>query len=286
MRVAWQRLIRFHAVDGRILQGDPILCKPDLDLGYVTEKDKLQARVIVGDEIFDETGVTRVSDEIVTVRRILSPLAPSDVPTIRCVGLNYLKHSKREINQPAANFRELITAVQQAKRMPPPFPFIFFKPQTTILDHGNNVVIPKIAQNDQAGYEGALTIVIGKDAKDVSQENALDYVAAYTCAGRIPQWGFSKGFDTYAPIGPCLLASGLVDDPKNLHLTTIIDGEVRQDESVDDLLFDCRYLISYLSQGTTLQKGSIIMTGTPGGTQIEVRISKIGTLRNGVVFAE
>ncbi|KAF3023428.1 hypothetical protein E8E15_009430 [Penicillium rubens] len=297
MRVAWQRFIRFQAADGRILQGEPILSKPDLDLGYVTEKDRLQARVIVGDDILDETGVTRVSDEIVTVRRILSPLAPSDVPTIRCVGLNYLKH------------------IQQAKRTPPPFPFIFFKPQTTILDHGDNVVIPKIAQDDQADYEGELTIVIGKDAKDVSQENALDYVAAYTVgndissrklqrdpeyAGRIPQWGFSKGFDTYAPIGPCLLASSLVDDPKNLHLTTIVDGDVRQDESVDDLLFDCRYLISYLSQGTTLQKGSIIMTGTPGGvggdmkpprwlqpgTQMEVRISKIGTLRNGVVFAE
>jgi hypothetical protein len=105
MRVAWQRLIRFQAADGRILQGEPILSKPDLDLGYVTEKDRLQARVIVGDDILDETGVTRVSDEIVTVRRILSPLAPSDVPTIRCVGLNYLKHSKREINQPAGTFR-------------------------------------------------------------------------------------------------------------------------------------------------------------------------------------
>ncbi|KAJ5248330.1 hypothetical protein N7524_012290 [Penicillium chrysogenum] len=303
MRVAWQRLIRFQAADGRILQGEPILSKPDLDLGYVTEKDRLQARVIVGDDILDETGVTRVSDEIVTVRRILSPLAPSDVPTIRGKSTNLQELS------------ELITAVQQAKRTPPPFPFIFFKPQTTILDHGDNVVIPKIAQDDQADYEGELTIVIGKDAKDVSQENALDYVAAYTVAndissrklqrdpeyaGRIPQWGFSKGFDTYAPIGPCLLASSLVDDPKNLHLTTIVDGDVRQDESVDDLLFDCRYLISYLSQGTTLQKGSIIMTGTPGGvggdmkpprwlqpgTQMEVRISKIGTLRNGVVFAE
>ncbi|CAG7965583.1 unnamed protein product [Penicillium nalgiovense] len=261
------------------------------------------------------TGVTAAG--IVCNRRlfiILSPLALSDVPTIRGVGLNYIKHSKTEINQPAANFRELITAVQQAKRTPPTFPFMFFKPQTTILDHGDNMVIPKIAQDDQADYEGELTIVIGKDAKDVSQENALDYVAVYTVgndissrklqrdpehAGRIPQWGFSKGFDTYAPIGPCLLASSLVDDPKNLHLTTVVDGEVRQDESVDDLLFECRYLISYLSQGTTLQKGSMIMTGTSGvggdmkpprwlqlGTQMEVRISKIGTLRNGVVFAE
>ena len=123
-------------------------------------------------------------------------------------------------------------------------------------------------------------IVIGRDAKDVSEANALDYVAAYTCgndissrklqrdaayAGRIPQWGFSKGFDTFAPLGPCLVSSRLIGDPAKLHLKTIVDGEVRQDEGVSDLLFNCAYLISYLSSGTTLQKGSIIMTGTPGG---------------------
>jgi 2-keto-4-pentenoate hydratase/2-oxohepta-3-ene-1,7-dioic acid hydratase in catechol pathway len=122
--------------------------------------------------------------------------------------------------------------------------------------------------------------VIGRDAKDVSEESALDYVAAYTCgndissrklqrdaayAGRIPQWGFSKGFDTFAPLGPCLVSSKLIGDPAKLHLKTIVDGEVRQDEGVSDLLFNCAYLISYLSTGTTLQKGSIIMTGTPGG---------------------
>ena len=154
---------------------------------------------------------------------------------------------------------------------------------------------------------------MGQDAKDVSLEKALDYVGAYTCgndissrklqrdptlAGKIPQWGFSKGFDTYAPIGPVLVSPKLIGDPKKLRLQTIVDGQVRQDESVSDLLFDCAYLISYLSQGTTLEKGSIIMTGTPGGVGagmtppqylkpgniMEVKISKIGTLRNGVQF--
>jgi 2-keto-4-pentenoate hydratase/2-oxohepta-3-ene-1,7-dioic acid hydratase in catechol pathway len=121
-------------------------------------------------------------------------------------------------------------------------------------------------------------------------------------------------------MGPCLVAHGLIGDPSKLHLTTRINGDVRQDESVSDLLFDCAYLIEYLSQGTTLQKGSVIMTGTPGGmyaleqptathstkimarylgvgngmkppqfltpgTVMEVTVSKIGTLRNGVEFA-
>ena len=122
--------------------------------------------------------------------------------------------------------------------------------------------------------------MIGRDAKDVSEETALDYVAGYTCgndissrklqrdvayAGQVPQWGFSKGFDTFAPLGPCLVSSKLIKDPAKLHLKTIVDAEVRQDEGVSDLLFDCACLISYLSSGTTLQKGSIIMTGTPGG---------------------
>ena len=110
-------------------------------------------------------------------------------------------------------------------------------------------------------------MIIGRDAKNVSPAEALSYVAAYTVgndissrklqrdpalAGRVPQWGFSKGFDTYAPLGPCLVAGSEISDPSKLMLKTVVDGEVRQVESVSDLLFDCAYLVSYLSQGTTL----------------------------------
>ncbi|KAK7727233.1 hypothetical protein SLS63_007284 [Diaporthe eres] len=296
MAVAWGRLIRFVAEDGRTLRGEPILTSPDFDLGTTTEDTRLQAKVIRGDDIYDTTGQTTVTDEVVTVKRLLGPLSQADVPILRCVGLNYAKH------------------IREAGRKPPPFPFIFFKPSTCVHDHGADVVVPRIAQDDQADYEGELCFVIGKDAKDVSREDALSYVAAYTCgndvssrklqrdpafAGVIPQWGFSKGFDTYAPLGPCLVRSDLVGDPTKLDLATVVNGQVRQKESVGDLLFDCAYLISYLSSGTTLQKGSVIMTGTPGGVgmgmsppqwlkpgdKVEVNISKIGTLRNGVQYA-
>jgi len=294
--VVWKRLIRFVAVDERILRGEPILPSPDFDLGTTTPETKLQARIIVGDDIYNNTGATKVSDEVVTVKELLGPLAQNDVPILRCVGLNYAKH------------------IKEAGRSPPPFPFIFFKPTTCITDHNADVVIPKICQDDQADYEGELCLIIGRDAKDVSEADAISYVAAYTCgndissrklqrdpsfAGRIPQWGFSKGFDTFAPLGPCLVNSNLIGDPAKLNLKTIVDGEVRQEESVADLLFGCAYLVSYLSQGTTLQKGSVIMTGTPGGvgagmnppkylvpgTVMDVQISKIGTLRNRVKFA-
>lgn len=295
MKLPWERLIRFTSKDGRILRGEPILPSPDFDLGKVTESMELKAKVIAGDDIYSTTGSCKVTDEVVTVKTLLGPLSQSDVPILRCVGLNYAKH------------------IREAKRTPPPFPFIFFKPTTCIADHNAPVHIPKICQDDQADYEGELCLVIGRDAKDVPLADALDYVAAYTCgndissrklqrdpefAGKIPQWGFSKGFDTFAPLGPCLVAADLIGDPKTLHLQTIIDGDVRQDESVEDLLFDCAYCIHYLSQGTTLQKGSVIMTGTPGGvgaglnppkwlvpgTTMEVSISKIGTLRNTIVY--
>jgi 2-keto-4-pentenoate hydratase/2-oxohepta-3-ene-1,7-dioic acid hydratase in catechol pathway len=313
MSIAWERLIRFVSTDGRTLRGEPILPHDDFDLGTVTKETKLQAKVISGEDIYDVTGKTKVTDQVVQVQRILSPLARDDVDILRCVGLNFAKHSTNILipqYPPPANQ----SSVREAGRSPPPFPSIFFKPNTCIADHGSDVVIPKIAQDDQADYEGELCIVIGKDAKDVSVEDALKYVAAYTAgndvssrklqrdpkfAGNVPQWGFSKGFDTYAPLGPALIRSDLIGDPKKLLLKTIINGEVRQEEYIEDLVFDCAYLISYLSSGTTLRKGSVIMTGTPGGvgaglkppqylasgTKMQVSISKIGTLENGVVFA-
>lgn len=144
------------------------------------------------------------------------------------------------------------------------------------------MVIPKIAQDKQPDYEGEFCLIIGRDAKNVPRQDTLSYVAAFTAgndissrklqrnpelAGSVPQWGFSNGFDTFAALVPVLVRPDLVGDPKQLVLKTIIDGEVRQEESVDDLLFDCAGIISYLSSGTTLQKGSVIMTGTPGGEE-------------------
>ncbi|KAJ5678567.1 fumarylacetoacetate hydrolase [Penicillium maclennaniae] len=292
MKVCWERLIRFLATDGRVLYGEPILPFLEFDLADTTAETKLQAKLISGD-IYDEA--SQVTSEIVTVKQLLGPLAREDVPILRCVGLNYLTH------------------IRETGRTPPPTPSIFFKPNTTLSDHGCDVVIPKIAQDEQADYEGELCLIVGKDAKNVSEEEALNYVAAYTVgndissrklqidraiAGPVPQWGFSKGFDTFAPMGPCLLRADVIGDPSRLRLQTLIDGELRQDVLVSDLVFGCAALVSYLSTGTTLQKGSVIMTGTPGGvgngmkpprflqpgTRMEVKVTDIGTLRNGVKF--
>lgn len=110
MSLPWKRLIRFIATDGRILRGEPILPTPTTDLGFITESDKLQARVIEGDDLYDTTGKTRVTDEIVSVKTVLGPLAQADVPILRCVGLNYAKHGRfpypilRKINTPKDSY--------------------------------------------------------------------------------------------------------------------------------------------------------------------------------------
>lgn len=94
MKVAWERLIRFVAADGRVLRGQPILPSPDYDLGNHKQKDNLTANVIVGEDLFSTDGVTKVTDEVVVVRQILGPLTAEDVPILRCIGLNYAGHSK------------------------------------------------------------------------------------------------------------------------------------------------------------------------------------------------
>ena len=97
--IVWQRLIRFVATDGRTLRGEPVLPSPDFDLGTTTAETKLQAKVITGHDLYDTTGATNVTDEVVTVKELLGPLTKSDVPILRCVGLNYAKHSELPVFQ-------------------------------------------------------------------------------------------------------------------------------------------------------------------------------------------
>ena len=137
-QLPWKRLIRFVSTDGRVLRGDPILPSADFNLGSAKEDTGLQAHIIAGDNIFDTSGQTLVTDEVATVKQLLGPLKAEDVPILRCVGLNYAKH------------------IREGGRTAPPFPFIFFKPSTTVIGHDEDVHIPKIAQDDQADYEGEL----------------------------------------------------------------------------------------------------------------------------------
>lgn len=179
--------------------------------------------------------------------------------------------------------------------------------------YNEDIPIPKLAQDNQLDYEGELSIVIGKTGKDIPRSQALDYVAGFVAsndisarkwqrdpafAGGVPQWCFSKGFDKFAPLGPMLVSPQVVGNAGNLRLQTLVNGEVRQDTNTNDLLFKTESLIAFISQGTTLEAGTVIMTGTPAGVAmgmkeplwlkdgdvVEVRIEKLGSVRNRMVF--
>ena len=189
---------------------------------------------------------------------------------------------------------------------------MFAKPGTAVAGPLEVIPVCSIAQA-QCDYEGELTVLIGKDAKDVAEKDALEYVAAYTTgndlstrdwqreadkAGPIPQWTFSKSFDKYAPLGPCLVSRDELGGADNLELKVTVNGELRQSSNTADLCFGVRQLIAFCSQGQTLQKGSLIMTGTPGGVGLFMKppqflkdgdvvtteIERIGKISNQIKF--
>ncbi|KAJ7206777.1 hypothetical protein GGX14DRAFT_636950 [Mycena pura] len=153
-------------------------------------------------------------------------------------------------------------------------PILFAKPVT---GPGATVVIPKAVQPPKEhlpDYEVELVIVIGKAANDVSEADALDYVLGYTGANDVSfrklqmatsQWGFSKGFDNTNPIGPCLVSAAAIPDPQKVSLKCTVNSAVVQDGSTAEQIFSIRKTVAFLSQGTTLEPGSVILTGTPKG---------------------
>jgi len=198
------------------------------------------------------------TDKRELVDRVLSPLARDEVGTIRCVGLNYVQHA-RELNA------EL-----------PTMPTIFLKPSDALGDPWPQTTpLPKITQGDGTGdYESELAVVIGADCKNVDVEHAMDYVLGYTAANDVSsrgaqfaqsQWCYSKGFDGSCPIGPTIVSKSLVPDPAKLRIRGLLNDAVMQDCGIDDLIFDVPKIVSFLSQGTTLRAGTVIVTGTPAG---------------------
>ncbi|KAF4990584.1 hypothetical protein FGRMN_8399 [Fusarium graminum] len=253
---SFKRLVRFvpKSDSSSVLIGEP--SQEGLDVGLAARDGKnIDVNVFSGQSVLSPGSRT---DRIESVNRILSPLAQDEVGTIRCIGLNYVQHAK-EVNMDI-----------------PTIPTLFLKPSTSLGDPWPSVTpLPKITQEDGSGdYESELAVVIGKAAKNVSEENALDYVLGYSAANDVSsrvsqlnqsQWCFSKGFDGACPIGPVLVSPTAVPDPSKLHIRGLKNDKVLQDCSLDDLIFSIPKLISFLSQGTTLPAGTIIITGTPAG---------------------
>ncbi|KAL7894397.1 hypothetical protein HDV63DRAFT_412972 [Trichoderma sp. SZMC 28014] len=279
----WTRLVRFLAKeDGQIHLGE--VNNVDVGLAFVNG-EKITAKLING-SIYD--GV--VTEITMTVSVLLSPIAMEEVPTIRCLGLNYKDHA-REANMPI-----------------PDSPVLFLKPRTALNGpHPARIIVPRIAQDGSSDYEAELSIVLGRSGRDIPESEAMNYVAGYTASNDVSarnlqflnsQWCFSKGLDGSCPLGPVLVAPSVISDPHNLQVKAIHNGNVVQDSNTKEMIFSIAKTISYLSQGTTLERGTIIMTGTGPGIgvmrdpkvvlrhedEIRVEIEQIGTLVNRVFY--
>ncbi len=235
----------------------------------------------------DLFGEHREGSARAVVKKLLAPLMPVSIP---CVGLNYRQHAA-ETGAPI-----------------PQWPVLFHKPVSTVQNPEDAIEIPTHLASTRVDYECELAVIIGKRAKNVSKADALKYVLGYTCANDVSardwqrdwggsQWCRGKGFDTFCPLGPCIVTTDEIPNPNALQIKTIVNGETLQDWNTNDMIFDVPALIEFLSGSTTLLPGTVILTGTPHGVgmarnpprwlipgdSVTIEIEKIGQLTNPVV---
>ena len=207
--------------------------------------------------------------------RLLPPNLPNKVIGI---GKNYADHA-----------REMGTE-------PPSTPVMFLKPSTTVIGHGEAVVLPM--QSTRVEFEGEIAVVIGRLARDVPASRVDEVILGYTCANDVTardlqqsdgQWTRAKSFDTFCPLGPWIETEA---DPAALAVHTAVNGETRQQAAVTDMVHSIADLVVFASSVMTLLPGDVILTGTPAGVgpiamgdEVEVSVSGVGTLRNRVISA-
>lgn len=228
----------------------------------------------------------RTTDEILKIDKLLSPIVPTD---IFCIGLNYREHAA-----------ESGSAI-------PEVPMLFIKSGNTLTNPGDPILIPR--RSSMIDYEAELCVVIGKSAKNVSRDRALDYVFGYTCANDVSardwqreknlgggQFARGKSFDTFCPLGPWIVTKDEIPDPNQLRIRCELNGKTMQDHTTGDMIFDVPTLVESLSSTLTLRPGSVILTGTPqgvgfartppvwlkAGDSVTVELEKIGRLTNPV----
>ncbi|KAK5107153.1 hypothetical protein LTR62_001678 [Meristemomyces frigidus] len=282
---SWTHLIRFISVeDHEIHLGQLVDTTRDVGIDSFNGIE-IKAYCIRG-TMFDG----EVTDQTLTVKQLLSPVSKDECNYIRCLGLNYKDHAQ-EANLPL-----------------PRAPILFTKPRSALAGpYPATINIPKAAQDGSSDYEAELALVISKTGRDISEEDALDYVLGYTASNDVSardmqmltaQWSFSKGLDGSCPIGPVLVAPSVIRDPQSLSIKATYNGEVVQNGNTKDMIFNVRQQISYLSKGTTLEPGTLLLTGTPAGIgffrnpkvvlqdkgDMRVEIASIGTLINEVRY--
>lgn len=228
--------------------------------------------------------------------RLLAPI-PQPAKNIFCVGKNYVEHAKE--------FQDSGFDQSSGGKEIPDLPIVFTKAPTSVVGPGAEV----IAAHDADGtldYEGELAVVIGQGGRGISKEDAYAHVFGYTVINDVTarqaqsahkQWFLGKSCDTFCPMGPALVTADEVGDVTKLRLTTHVNGEIRQDAVVRDLIFDIPTIMETISRSITLEPGDIIATGTPGGVgyvkepplwlepgrEVSVDVTEVGTLINTVI---
>lgn len=213
-------------------------------------------------------------------------LPPVPMPEkLFCIGLNYRDH-----------------ALETGAEIPSE-PVVFSKFNTAIVGHGDAIELPSISS--RVDYEAELVVVIGKEAKNLTADEAMDAVFGYTCGHDVSardwqkgrpggQWLLGKTFDTFAPIGPCVVSKAQIADPGDLRVQMELNGEMVQDSTTAQLIFDIPTIVAHLSKFVTLKPGDLIFTGTPPGVgdakdplvylqpgdRCSVIVDGIGTLTN------
>jgi 2-keto-4-pentenoate hydratase/2-oxohepta-3-ene-1,7-dioic acid hydratase in catechol pathway len=235
----------------------------------------------------DPLGKFSVTDRKAQVAKLLAPIAPT---SIMCIGLNYRRHA------------------EEGKAKIPQFPVLFMKSPGAVQNPGDPIMLPRHLKSEKVDYECELAVVIGRKCKNVPRAEALQYVAGYTCANDISardwqsefggsQWCRGKTFDTFCPLGPCMVTADEIPNPNSLQIKTILNGQVMQDWNTNDMIFDVPTLVEFLSGSTTLLPGTVILTGTPHGVgmarnppvwlkakdEITVEIDQIGSLTNPII---
>jgi 2-keto-4-pentenoate hydratase/2-oxohepta-3-ene-1,7-dioic acid hydratase in catechol pathway len=262
------RIIRFLDTSGNVHLGEWL--------------EENTARKIEG-QLFGAFGTTR---HVLEIGHILAPFDPVNIIAI---GLNYRKHA----TETGAKF--------------PDYPAIFAKLTSSTTGPFDPIVLPEDAPAE-VDFEGELGVVIGRRARTVSEESALNYVFGYTCVNDVSardcqkrrdvQWTRAKSFDTFCPFGPCVVTDRSVN-PNTLRIRSRLNGELMQDSSTSDMIFSISYLVSYLSHQFTLLPGTLITTGTPAGVgcardpavflksgdQVTVEVDGIGRMCNPVKTA-
>ncbi len=207
--------------------------------------------------------------------RLLPPVCPTKVV---CVGRNYVDHAK-ELGNPV-----------------PEEPLIFLKPPSSLIADGDKIVFPALSQH--LSYEGELGVVMGRTARNVAAEEAEQYIFGFTCVNDVTardlqkkdsQWTRGKGFDTFCPAGPWIVPFSEFD-LKSARVRTTVDGQLRQDAPISEMIFPINAIIAFVSQFMTLEAGDLIATGTPpgvgtlpAGAEVAIEIPGLGVLRNSVV---